>query len=222
VACMLALGGSHVTCKRTGFRHSHAPLLAPHCLQRRPPFPTTAPSQDTAIKGVTPAVSPDQLPQLLAATRPFRDGFLATSLGRLNDAVSTAFPAGGRALPSPADVQKAIGWVSGPGRAQGGLWLAGATAGSMTSLMFPAPPLLLPPPPHTNKRHTRPLLSVQGDARGVEGGRQQRAAGVPGRRWGVLQCHRLGAGGGGGGGVLLATSLVPFFRKGVSSLHCLL
>lgn len=64
---------------------------------------------DTRVKGVAAAVAPDQLPGLLATAAPFRDAYLATALGRMQDAVSAAFAGGGRALPSPADVQKCIG-----------------------------------------------------------------------------------------------------------------
>ena len=64
--------------------------------------------QETSVKGVQPAVAPDQLPPLLAAVGPFRDAYLAMALGRVQDAVNTAFPGSSRMLPSPADVQKCI------------------------------------------------------------------------------------------------------------------
>ena len=60
-------------------------------------------------QGVLPAVLPDQLPQLLACVSPFESAYRSACLGRMSDAVATAFPGGSRSLPSPADVQKCIG-----------------------------------------------------------------------------------------------------------------
>jgi hypothetical protein len=70
-------------------------------------FSVTQPALCT--QGVPPAVLPEQLPQLLDVSAPFRDAFLSSGLVRLQEAVGTAFPGSSRALPSPADVQKCIG-----------------------------------------------------------------------------------------------------------------
>jgi hypothetical protein len=64
---------------------------------------------DTRVKGVLLAVPPEQLPSLLATAAGFRDAYLAATLGRLQEAVSSAFSGSSRALPSPAEVQKLIG-----------------------------------------------------------------------------------------------------------------
>ncbi|KAF5842008.1 hypothetical protein DUNSADRAFT_9888 [Dunaliella salina] len=66
---------------------------------------------ETTVKGVMPAVSQAQLQQLLGATAPMQGAYLAISLNRMSDAVTTAFPGGARSLPSPADVQKCIGVI---------------------------------------------------------------------------------------------------------------
>lgn len=60
-------------------------------------------------QGVPPAAIPDQLPALLDTSAPFRDAYLAAALGRMQEAVTAAFPGSARVLPSPADVQKCIG-----------------------------------------------------------------------------------------------------------------
>lgn len=86
--------------------------------------------QDTRVRGVAQAVLPEQLPALLAVATPFRDAYLAAALGRLQDVVGSAFPGSGRALPSPADVQKCIAAMHGELRAAGGSGqLAGQVAG---------------------------------------------------------------------------------------------
>mmetsp|Transcript_14383 Transcript_14383/g.31097 ORF Transcript_14383/g.31097 Transcript_14383/m.31097 type:complete len:825 (+) Transcript_14383:68-2542(+) len=64
---------------------------------------------ETTMKGVLPAVVPEQLQQLLGAAAPFQAAYLAGCLSRMSDAVMAAFPGGARSLPSPADVQKCIG-----------------------------------------------------------------------------------------------------------------
>ena len=64
-----------------------------------------------ALQGVLPAVVPAQLRQLLSCAGPFEAAYRSASLARLSDAVVTAFPGSSRSLPSPADVQKCIGWV---------------------------------------------------------------------------------------------------------------
>eukprot|EP00798_Chlamydomonas_sp_ICE-L_P027164 gene27164-2403_t len=64
---------------------------------------------ETTMKGVIPAVVPDQLLQLLSAAAPFQTAYMNSSLSRMSDAVMAAFPGGSRSLPSPADVQKCIG-----------------------------------------------------------------------------------------------------------------
>jgi hypothetical protein len=61
------------------------------------------------MQGVLPAVTPDQLQQLLGATAPVQGAYLASCLSRMSDAVVSAFPGGARSLASPADVQKCIG-----------------------------------------------------------------------------------------------------------------
>lgn len=63
---------------------------------------------DTTMKGVLPAVGPDQLAALLGATAPFQSAYLASCLSRMTEAVAVAFPGGSRSLPGPADVQKCI------------------------------------------------------------------------------------------------------------------
>ncbi|MEW5299136.1 MAG: hypothetical protein WDW36_002180 [Sanguina aurantia] len=65
-------------------------------------------STETTMKGVPPAVVPAQLQQLLAATSPFQNAYLAACLSRMSEAVVAAFPGQSRSLPSPADVQKCI------------------------------------------------------------------------------------------------------------------
>lgn len=86
--------------------------------------------QDTRVKGVPPAVGAEQLPELLGAAAPFRDAYLAGSLGRLQDMVNAAFPGGGRTLPSPADCQKCIAVMADELRAAGSsAALAGQVAG---------------------------------------------------------------------------------------------
>jgi hypothetical protein len=72
------------------------------------------------VRGVPPAVAAGQLPALLAAAAPFRDSYLAASLGRLQDVINHAFGGGGRPLPSPADVQKCIAAMHEELRAAGG------------------------------------------------------------------------------------------------------
>ena len=64
---------------------------------------------DTRVKGVLLAVPPEQLASLLATAAGFRDAYLAATLGRLQEAVSSAFSGSSRTLPSPAEVQKLIG-----------------------------------------------------------------------------------------------------------------
>jgi len=64
---------------------------------------------ETTMKGVLPAVTPEQLQQLLGATAPLQNAYLGGCLARMSDAVTAAFPGGARSLPSPADVQKLIG-----------------------------------------------------------------------------------------------------------------
>lgn len=61
------------------------------------------------VQGIPPAALPDQLPALLDTSAPFRDTYLAAALGRMQEAVTAAFPGSARVLPSPADVQKCIG-----------------------------------------------------------------------------------------------------------------
>lgn len=63
------------------------------------------------VKGVAPAVLPEQQEELLAAAAPFQNAYLAASLQRLSDVVTAAFPGGNRSLPTPAELQKCIGWV---------------------------------------------------------------------------------------------------------------
>ncbi|KAL6762845.1 component of oligomeric golgi complex 5 [Haematococcus lacustris] len=64
---------------------------------------------ETSIKGVMPAVTPDQLEQLLASTAPLQTAYLAGCLNRMSEAVAQAFPGGPRSLSSLTDVQKCIG-----------------------------------------------------------------------------------------------------------------
>ncbi|KAL6753805.1 component of oligomeric golgi complex 5 [Haematococcus lacustris] len=64
---------------------------------------------ETSIKGVMPAVTPDQLEQLLASTAPLQAAYLAGCLNRMSEAVAQAFPGGPRSLSSLTDVQKCIG-----------------------------------------------------------------------------------------------------------------
>jgi hypothetical protein len=88
--------------------------------------------QDTRVRGVPPAVAPEQLPALLAVAAPFRDAYLAAALGRLQDVVGAAYAGGGRALPSPADVQKCIAAMHEELRAAGAsAALAGQVAGAV-------------------------------------------------------------------------------------------
>lgn len=46
---------------------------------------------------------------MLAAAAPFQNGYLASALARMTDAVAAAFPGGARALPTSAELQKCIG-----------------------------------------------------------------------------------------------------------------
>jgi hypothetical protein len=86
--------------------------------------------QDTRVRGMPPAVAADQLPALLAVALPFRDAYLAATLGRLQDIVGAAYSSGGRGLPSPADVQKCIAAMHEELRAAAGSpVLAGQVAG---------------------------------------------------------------------------------------------
>jgi hypothetical protein len=86
--------------------------------------------QDTRVRGLPPVVNPEQLPALLVVAAPFRDAYLAAALGRLQDVVGAAYGGGGRALPSPADVQKCIAAMHEELRAAGGsTQLAGQVAG---------------------------------------------------------------------------------------------
>ncbi|KAJ9521259.1 hypothetical protein QJQ45_022970, partial [Haematococcus lacustris] len=64
---------------------------------------------ETSVKGVMPAVTPDQLEQLLASTAPLQAAYLASCLNRMSEAVAQAFPGGPRSLSSLTDVQKCIG-----------------------------------------------------------------------------------------------------------------
>ena len=57
---------------------------------------------------------PEHLKLLLASAGPFEASYRSASLARLSDAVVTAFPGSSRSMPSPADVQKCIGWVPRP------------------------------------------------------------------------------------------------------------
>lgn len=88
--------------------------------------------QDTRVRGVPPAVPPDALPGLLAVAAPFRDAYLASALGRLQDTVGAAFAGGGRALPSPADVQKCIAAMHEELRAAGA---SGTLAGQVAAVV---------------------------------------------------------------------------------------
>ncbi len=69
------------------------------------------------MRGVPVAVQPEQLLQLLQATGPFQAAYFSGCLQRMSDAVLAAFPGGQRQLPSPADVQKCIGWGASACRA---------------------------------------------------------------------------------------------------------
>ena len=80
------------------------------------------------MKGAPAAVSDADAAAVLAAAAPFQNGYLATALARMTDAVSAAFPGGARALPTSAELQKCIGcapalsdlaWCGVPGRCGG-------------------------------------------------------------------------------------------------------
>lgn len=64
--------------------------------------------QDTTIRGVAPAVQPDDLQDLLQATAPFQASYLATSLSRITDVVLACFSSSTRGPPQASEVQKII------------------------------------------------------------------------------------------------------------------
>ena len=68
-----------------------------------------APVRGRCAQGVLPAVGPESLQQLLAATGPFQMAYLGGCLSRMTEAVVAAFPSSSRQLPAPTDVQKCIG-----------------------------------------------------------------------------------------------------------------
>ena len=64
---------------------------------------------------------PPQLEQqLLKCLAPFEQVFLATTLQRLNELITAAFPGGPRTLPAPADVQRCIGYGRSSAKPVGG------------------------------------------------------------------------------------------------------
>jgi hypothetical protein len=66
--------------------------------------------RDTDIKGTAAAAGQMERDNLLDATGPFLDMYLAASSRKLGDAVMATFPGGAtRAIPSAADVQKLVG-----------------------------------------------------------------------------------------------------------------
>ncbi|KAL3159741.1 hypothetical protein ABBQ38_010147 [Trebouxia sp. C0009 RCD-2024] len=64
--------------------------------------------QDTNVKGVAAAVTPEQQAELLDAAAPFQNAYLGASLTRMSDAVTAAFPGTSRTLTSSAELQKCI------------------------------------------------------------------------------------------------------------------
>ena len=60
------------------------------------------------VKGVVPAVEPEQHAELLACAAPFQNAYLGASLLRMSDAVNAAFPGTSRNLSSSAELQKCI------------------------------------------------------------------------------------------------------------------
>ena len=55
-----------------------------------------------------PAVAAEQQAELVGTAAPFQNAYLAASLTRMSDAVTTAFPGTSRTLTSSAELQKCI------------------------------------------------------------------------------------------------------------------
>ena len=60
------------------------------------------------VKGVLPAIEPEQQSELLACAAPFQNAYLGAALTRMSDAVTAAFPGTSRTLTSSAELQKCI------------------------------------------------------------------------------------------------------------------
>lgn len=67
--------------------------------------------RDTAARDVAPGLDEGQAAALLECPADFQAAYLAASLARLTEAAAAAFPGTARALPTAADLQKAIARV---------------------------------------------------------------------------------------------------------------
>eukprot|EP01026_Neomeris_dumetosa_P048033 TRINITY_DN4139_c0_g1_i2.p1 TRINITY_DN4139_c0_g1~~TRINITY_DN4139_c0_g1_i2.p1 ORF type:complete len:607 (-),score=92.38 TRINITY_DN4139_c0_g1_i2:38-1858(-) len=62
--------------------------------------------EDSRVKGSSPGITAKDEQLMLDATAPFQMQYLAQSLSRMTETVTSVFPGGNRALPSSAEVQK--------------------------------------------------------------------------------------------------------------------